>query len=302
MLHLKARIHFHEPKLTRLVEKKLHRACTDVPDRRGRAHRGCQRLLALGIAQNRGRRLLDELLVLALHRAVPLPEVHDLSVLVGKQLDLDVAPAFDQLLEVEPAIGETSNGLRLSRVIGSFHFPRFADDAHASPATPALGLQQDGESNGIGDLARLLDAVQHPVASGNQFQPGGRHGSLGGCLATELLHDRGRRADEGHAMCFAQGSEQWILGEESPAWVKCAAPGLNGSLDDALFREVALARPRRSEQNRLTAAQVRCISVGLGDAKHRCDAEPVARPCNASCDLASVRYEKTPKSLHGRAP
>ena len=59
--------------------------------------------------RRRARRLLDDLLVAALDRAVALEEVHHVACAIAEHLDLDVARADDRLLEVDGVVAE---GLR----------------------------------------------------------------------------------------------------------------------------------------------------------------------------------------------
>ena len=68
-------------------------------------------LPALGARQAGRRRLLDELLVTALDRAVALAERDDGPVAVAEQLDLDVAGGQDLALEVDRAVAEGRGGL-----------------------------------------------------------------------------------------------------------------------------------------------------------------------------------------------
>jgi len=103
-------------------------------------------------------------------------------------------------------------------------------------------------------------------------------------------------------MTLAQRCEAWVLGKEPPPWVKGAALGLYGGLDDPLCGKVALARPGWTENDRLTTTQVWSITVGLRHTEDGCDAEDVAGSRDAGSNLAAVCDEKTPKSLHGRAP
>ena len=68
---------------------------------RGRAHPLPQRW-----RDRRRRRLLDHLLMPALNRALALEEVHDVAVCVGQDLELDVARAVDQPLDVQGAVAK----------------------------------------------------------------------------------------------------------------------------------------------------------------------------------------------------
>ena len=71
----------------------------------------------------------------ALNRALPLEEVDDVAVRVGKDLDLDVPRALDQPFDVERAVAERGGGFAPR---GSDRFERvlvFGNDAHALAAT-----------------------------------------------------------------------------------------------------------------------------------------------------------------------
>jgi hypothetical protein len=58
------------------------------------------------IGQARRRRLLDELLVPALDRAIPFAERDDPSRPVTEELDLDVPGGYDLSLEVDAPVAE----------------------------------------------------------------------------------------------------------------------------------------------------------------------------------------------------
>ena len=90
MLDLDAGVHLHEVEGAVLVEQELDRAGRVVADGRGQLDRGFAHLLAQLGRDGRRRRLLDQLLVAALHGAVALAQVHDVAVLVAEDLDLDV--------------------------------------------------------------------------------------------------------------------------------------------------------------------------------------------------------------------
>src|SRR4029077_20812613 len=64
-----------------------------------------QRRAQLGVERRSGR-LLDDLLVAALDRAVALTEVNHGAVSVGGDLDLDVARGGDEALEVDALVAE----------------------------------------------------------------------------------------------------------------------------------------------------------------------------------------------------
>jgi hypothetical protein len=63
------------------------------------------------VGQDRRRALLDQLLMVALDRAVALAEVDAVAVAVAEHLDLDVAAALDQALEEHAIVAEGAPGL-----------------------------------------------------------------------------------------------------------------------------------------------------------------------------------------------
>ncbi len=64
-----------------------------------------------GVGQGRRRRLLDDLLVPPLDRAVALAQVDTVAVAVDRDLDLDVAVLVEPLLEVQRVVAEGGLGL-----------------------------------------------------------------------------------------------------------------------------------------------------------------------------------------------
>jgi hypothetical protein len=59
-----------------------------------------------GHARPGRRRDLDQLLVVALHRAVAFVKGEDVAVLVGDDLDFDVADGGQQALHIQPRVAE----------------------------------------------------------------------------------------------------------------------------------------------------------------------------------------------------
>ena len=94
------------------------------------------------VGDSRRRRFLDHLLVASLDRALAFAEVDDRAVGVAHDLDLDVTPVLDVRLEEHGAVSE--RGLRLPRggADRAIQVCRFANDAHAAPASAGGGLDE----------------------------------------------------------------------------------------------------------------------------------------------------------------
>src|SRR5260221_10439318 len=140
-----------------LVVEDLHRAGVPVPDRRRPAGGQLAHLHALRRGQDGARRLLDELLVVSLHRALALAQVHDVALAVAEELDLDVARAGDVLLEVHGAVAERSARLGLGDAETLAELLLVPGDSHAAPAAARARLHDDRES----DLPRDAGPLGH---------------------------------------------------------------------------------------------------------------------------------------------
>ena len=132
MLDLQPGVHLQEVELAVLVDE-LDRAGVDVAARLGHLDRGLAHGLQGGRGDAGGRRLLDELLVAALGRAVAGAEVDGVAVGVGEDLDLDVAGPGQVALQVALGAAEGLLGLPLGGLQGG----RGLGGASGRPACPA---------------------------------------------------------------------------------------------------------------------------------------------------------------------
>src|SRR5206468_3268009 len=93
------------------VEQELDRARARVADGARRGEGGGRHLGTETRGEHRARRLLDDLLVAALDRALALAEMDERAVAVAQHLHLDVAGTDEELLEVDAPVGEGGPGL-----------------------------------------------------------------------------------------------------------------------------------------------------------------------------------------------
>ncbi len=108
VLHLKARVHLHEEELVRGVgrDDELDGSRPEVADtERGVDCGPADALSSRGIEQRR-RRLLDDLLVTALKRALALAEVNRRAARIGEHLNLDVSRVLDEALDEQRVVAE----------------------------------------------------------------------------------------------------------------------------------------------------------------------------------------------------
>src|SRR6267378_3068697 len=125
------------------IDEELDRAGVPIPGGLRDPNGGAAELRAKGIVHRGSRRLLDELLVTPLHRAVTLAEPDHTSGAVGENLHFHVPGALDRPLEIES--GLTKRGRRLAgraaprglEILLAAHRP------HALAPTAAGRLEKD---------------------------------------------------------------------------------------------------------------------------------------------------------------
>ena len=110
VLDLQPRIHLHEKDAGAAVVEKLDRSCPAIVDGRARTNAGGEQFAADRRVQVGRGRLLDDLLMPALHGAVALEHVNHLAVAVAEDLHLDVPRPLQVLLDQETVVAERGDG------------------------------------------------------------------------------------------------------------------------------------------------------------------------------------------------
>ncbi len=255
MLDLDARVQLEEPELA-AGQHELGRAGALVADRarerdRRVAHRGAQRRI-----ERRRRRLLEHLLVAALHRALALAERDDGAVRVGEQLDLHMPRPLEIALAEDRVVPERGPGLAPCGSERFVELVRRADDAHAASASTGGRLDQQREA----------DLLRRPA---RQHRDTGRARSL---LRGELVAagpKRGRRRSD---PCQSGGEhrlrESGALGEEAVPGVHRVGVRLECRAHD--LRRVEIRRDRDGRVRRAGMERAGVVGRDHGD---RLDAE-----------------------------
>jgi hypothetical protein len=210
VLHLEAGSELDEPEVAVRVEQELHRANTYVAERPDRHDRGPAQLLAQRRIDGRGRRLLDDLGVAALHRTLALAERHHRAVHIGHDRDLDVPGVLHERLAEDLAADLLPGG---GDRFGERHSIPY--DPQTGAAAAGGGLDQHRE---VGDRCRVGERRQHRDA-------GLRHQRLRLYLAAEDIQRSGGRTDPDHAGVGDRRGEVGILGERAVAGMDGVRPG-----------------------------------------------------------------------------
>ena len=249
MLDLEAGVQLDEVERAVVSEQELERARVLVADRAAGSLDGGLHLLARRRVERGRGRLLDQLLVAALDRALALAEGEHAAVLVAEHLDLDVARGHERLLEVERPVREGRFRLDARGRVGGLELVRPVHEPHPLAAAARDGLQQHGEA----ELARRrphLGERRAALGAGHERHVGGLHLRLRLRLVAHPLHHVRARADEDEVVGLAGADEGRVLGEEAVAGMHRLAAGRLGGGDHVRDPEIALRRRRRADADR----------------------------------------------------
>ena len=280
VLHLQPRVHLKERRLLpgRVVHE-LDGPGRAVGDGRGEVPRRLVQLAAQRRRQPGGRGLLDDLLVAALKRAVPVAEHHDLPGPVAEDLDLHVPGLPHQPLEEDAGGGEVGSGEPLDPGERVGHLALVVTGQHADAAPAAGGLDHDGKADpaGLGD--GLLGGGQQPGA-GHHRDADGAGERTGRVLRAERLQVRWGRPDERESRFLHLAREVGVLGQEPVPGVDSAGASRtwrrrgcrvrsDKNLEVLPFRSVLPRRPRGRAARRYRPWSRRRPCAGRGGARVR---------------------------------
>ncbi len=240
------------------------------------------------------RRALHDLLVATLHRTVALEEMDDGAVLVAEDLDLDVAGALDQLLQVDLVLAEGRLGLALGGGDLLQEARLVADDAHAASAAAPGGLQHDGIADALGLGLHDLHVVGQRIGRRHHRHAGGDREVARGDLVAELAHRLRRGTDEDDAGVGAGLGELGALRQKAVAGVDGVGAALARHPDDLGDREIGLDRPQAAADliGLVGLKSMQGELIFLGEDRDRLQAEFVGGTEDANRDFGPVGYEQ----------
>jgi hypothetical protein len=290
VLDLQTRIHLEEVKLFVLAEQELERPRREVPDGFRTLHRDLAHLAHDVVVDRGARRLFDDLLVTALHRAIALVEVHHVAVAIAEDLDLDVPRLDDRLLEIH---GRVAEGLLRFALCTLERMPElffFVDEAHALAAAAGARLEHHRVADATGSGLRLVESVRVPA--GDDGHASGRHLVAGGSLETHRAHRARRGTDERDARCLTRLGQGWVFREKAVAGVQRVAPGALRDVDELVDSQVALGREGGADVVRLVRhADVQRLAIGVAVDGDGADPHFVQGARDAHGNFASIRDE-----------
>ena len=204
MFDLQAGIDFEErEEVFAGVVEELDGCGASVPDCDCETLCGCLEVCDLLGCENRRCRLLDDLLISTLHRAVADAERPCGALAVGDDLNLDVAGAGDESFEEDDAAAEGAGGFIAGAVEGVAEFVVAGDDADTATSTACGCLQHQRIADRRRGFERVVDGVDGPTAPRRDRNTDLFGDQLGADLVAEFAHRLGGRADEGDADAVA---------------------------------------------------------------------------------------------------
>ena len=270
------------------VDEELERADVLVAGRDGGPDGALRELGPGRVREGRRRRLLDDLLVAALDRAVALAEVDAVAVAVDGDLDLDVAVLVEPLLEVERVVAERRLRLGAADPQRRFELAPGADHAHALAAAAGRRLDEHRVADPLRLAERVHLVAEHAVRARDRRQAVRAEELARPGLAREALEDGRRRPDEGQAVGGDDLGEALVLGQEAVARVDRVAAGDERGRDDRRRRQVRPPRVGRADADRLVGELDRRASRGPPRCRRR-PPRPRARGTPAGCAARSRR-------------
>src|SRR5699024_8773345 len=140
-------------------------ACTGIPEPADGGSRPLRNIRTRRIGKDTGRRLLYQLLIIALYRTVPLKKMHCVPIAVTHDLNFDVPRFWNIFLYIDPR-----DAVRFLRLFSRIYVLRFEGlyimhATHPFPAAATDGLDDDREADIFCDFLHFLDAFHSTSAA-----------------------------------------------------------------------------------------------------------------------------------------
>ncbi len=254
---LNARIDFDEIEFAGVcVLQELNGAGGAIADGTADFERRLAQSGALLLGQEGRGGAFDDLLVAALHGAIPLVEMHQVAVGIPEDLHLHMARAPDQLLEIDLILAKGRFGFAPGRRHGLDELPVVLDDAHASAAAAPARFEHHRKTDGVGHGADLHVIGRQGRRCRHHRHPRCRRQITRFDLVAEAAHGVGQRAHEYDAGGRTGLGKLGAFGQESVTWMNGIGPSLNGNTDDVVDVQIGI--------NRALALAYQVALVGFG--------------------------------------
>ena len=234
-----------------------------------------------------------QLLVAALHRTVALAQGDVVAEVVGQHLDLHVARAQHELLQVDAVVAERGTCLVARGLVLRLEVGRVVHLAHALAAASCRGLDEHGVAHAVGERLGLGRRVDAAVGAGHGGHAAGLHGLARHALVAHALDAVGGRPNEYQVVVRAGAREVGVLGQKAVARMDGFRARVLGGRDDARHDQVASwVRLGGPDAHGLVGVLHRvCVRVFGGVHRDGLHAQLFAGAHDAQRHLAAVRHQ-----------
>ena len=246
----------------------------------------------LRLGEERGRGLLDQLLVAALEGAVTGGDDDHVAVLVGQALGLHVPGLVQVALDEALAPAEGGDRLADRRVVQLGDFFQRPGDLQTAAAAAEGGFDRDGQAVLPGEGDDLVGPGHRVGCAGDQGRAGPLGDVPGGDLVAEVADGLRRRADPDQVRVQDRLREFGVLREEAVPGMDGVGAGLTRGVQHLLDVEVAGRGSVTAQSERLIrSADMQSVPVRVGVYGHARDTGIPAGPGHADSDFATVGDE-----------
>jgi len=240
VLDLDAGVHFEEVEFAVAVEQEFDGAGVRVMHGAREANGGFAHAVAQFLADAKGRRFFDDLLVAALDGAVAFTEMQNVAMCIAENLHFDVTDVVERLFQGHAIGGE--GGERLAAGGGKgFGEIRFRNDAAlAAPAATERGLDEDGPADLLGFGEKFGIGLVVAVVAGDDGDVCRHRNLFRFALVAHRADGVGRGTNPDEAGVDHALREVGVLGQEAVARVYGFRTCHFGGGDDAVGVQIRL--------------------------------------------------------------
>ncbi len=292
MFHLDPRVDLDEVKVSLGIHDKFHGPGIGIVGCLNQANGSGAHGLSGIVRQLRSGAFLDQFLVAALEGAIPFPEVDNISMVIGDNLDLDVPRSLHVFFQVDATVAEGRFRFDASLLDGLFEGQIIERHAHALASAAGGGFDQYGEADFMGDRQGGIFAVQQSIAAGDHRHLGLPRQVTGLVLVAQHFHRFGRGADEIDLATAADLVEMRVFGQEPVTRVDGLYISDFGRADHAINFQVAVTAAGGTDTIGFVGQfQVGSAPIGLAEDGYGFHAQFAAGANDSQRDLATVCYQ-----------
>mmetsp|Transcript_38226 Transcript_38226/g.74046 ORF Transcript_38226/g.74046 Transcript_38226/m.74046 type:complete len:354 (+) Transcript_38226:2589-3650(+) len=242
VLDLETSIHFDEVVMSLLVHKELTGSGILILGSLREANSIATDGFSHFVCDQRSRCHLDDFLVTSLDGTVTLEQVDNVPVFVTDDLHLNVPWVLNELLEEHTTVPKSRSRLRGSSDETFRQLILVPAQTHSTTSSAERGLSHDRVTDFIGELQSFFHIANNPIASRNDRNVGFVSEISSGGLATHLIDDLARWADENDTRLLTSCCEVSTLRQKPVSRVNSVDLVIKSNLNELVDVQVRFHR------------------------------------------------------------